>query len=363
MEKNSILMGGITELEQIKEKLIQQSELAKGISDRKLTSQRLEKETVAEEKYVVDTIESTIKQTRGDLENGYDKQISENNRKLKTLQMKRETAKDKAVAKRIKKEVKEIKAENKALHKEVKKTFKENKIPKFCDATWFYSLFVTTEKKEFITFAITTVLLLAIVPNGICFFVDVFWVFRVLLYIGIILVIVVIYVLIFKGTKAGDRTIFVEMRPLRDTIKKNKKSIRPTKKFIKEDPDVSTYGLEDMDEEIATLENDILNLQEDKEKSLTEFDNVTSVNIKDDITNASKDKIANLKKENVDTLKELKTLEADYKKVSTYITSNYEVYLGNRFMYVEQIQRMINLIQEEKASVIAEAMGIVKGQS
>ena len=363
MEKKSILMGGVAELEKIKAKLIEQIELAKGISERTIKSQRLEKETAAEEKYVVDTIESTINQNRGEIENGYDKQLSENNKKLKNLQSKRESAREKAMKKRLKREIKAIKAEIKALHKEVKSTFKENKIPKFCDADWYYSLFQTTDRKEFAIFALTTVVLLAIIPNGIIYFIDVFWVFRVLLYIAIIIVLVLIYILIFKWTKASKREVFMEMKPLRIKIKENKKSIKPTKKFIKEDPDVSTYGLEEMDDEISILQTDIQSLEEDKINALNQFDTVTAVNIKKEITDGSKEKIANLKKENTETLKELKTMENEHKKVSAFIASNYEVHMGSRFMNVDQIQRMIKLIEEEKASVIAEAMGMLKGES
>ena len=363
MEKQSILMGGVEELEAIKEKLIEQSELENGVSEKTLNNQRLESEIAAEEKYVVDTIESTINQTRGEIEREYDSQINENNKKLTSLKAKRETAKNKAVAKRIKREIKAIKKENKELHKEIKKTFKENKIPRYCDSGWFYALFCTSDKKEFIAFAITTVLLLAIIPNGICYIVDVAWFLKILLYIGIIAVIIAIYILIFKASKAGDRTIFMEMKPLRETIKKNKKSIKPTKKFIETDPDESSYGLEEMDKEIDEIEKEVASIQESKDNALKEFETVTIKKIKTDITNASKDKIANLKKENTETVKALKVLETDYKNVSEFIATNYEVYLGSRFMYVEQIQRMITLINEEKASVIAEAMGIVKGES
>lgn len=363
MDRNSILLGSTEELNEIKEELLEQDSLRENIHNITIEKQNLEKEIVTEERLVEDTITSTIKKRREELEAGYDKEINNNNNKLKSVRNKRETTKKKAVKNRISQETKEIKEANKGLHKEIRKVFKEKKIPKFCDSTIYYALFCTSEIREFILFAITTVIFIALIPNAICFLFKGFWLWRIVIYIAIIAVFITIYILIFRLTKTNKKEIFEQMRTNRDEIYNNIKKMKKIKKRIRKDSDESQYNLNEFDDEISSLNISLANLEQDKVKALQEFADIAVKAITEEIINRSKDKIKEMKDESVNLSNILKELENKLKDVTLRIASKYEAYLGREFMSVNRIEKLISIINEEKASTIAEAMGILKGQS
>ena len=143
MDSNSILLGGSKELVIIREKLEKQIGLEEGLHGYIVEKQSLEKEIAAEEKLVQDTIKSTIKKRKDELESGFDKQINNSNSRLKEIRNKRENSKSKAIDERINKETQEVRNENAALRTEIRETFKQNKIPRFCDSTLYYALYNT----------------------------------------------------------------------------------------------------------------------------------------------------------------------------------------------------------------------------
>lgn len=362
MDNKSILTGNIRELNEIKEELINQGDLKESIEHLVIEKQSLEKDIAAEEKFVEDTIATTVKKRREELVSGYDREINANNGKLKSIKNKKESAKKKAVAKRINDETKEIKRENESLHKEIRLAFKERKIPRFCDSTFYYALFCTSQTKEFIIFAFTTVFFIALVPNAICFLLIGLGLWRVLIYIGIIVVVVGLYFLVYKMTKAKDKDIFDQMRPKRTQIENNKKKIKKMKRKIKKDKNESLYDLVEFDEEVNNLRQEISELEKGKDEAVKKFEEFTVKAIADEITERSKNKIFEMKEHSRNIANMIKEMEVRQKEISLKIASDYEAYLGSEFMSVNKIEELINVLKEGKAPTIAEAMEVTKGR-
>lgn len=363
MDKQSILMGNREQLVKIREELTDQNSLKENIQSLTMENLSLQKDIEAEEKLVQDTVSTTVKKRREELEAGYNKELSYASSKLKAAKDKKESARKKAVEERISQETAEIKKENKSLHKEIKAAFKEKKVPGFCDSTFFYSLYCTSGIKEFIIFAITTVILIALIPNAVCYFFTGFWVWRILIYIGIVAVFVALYIIVYKFTKAKDKEVFEQMRPHRIKILENLRQIKKIRKRIKKDENESEYGLTAFDTEISSLEEAQTGLQKDKEKAMEGFEELTAKALEDEIKNRSKEKISEMKEQLKNTSNLVKELEEKQKELSLRIASDYEAYLGKEFMTIERIEELIRIIEEEKASTIAEAVEVTKNQA
>jgi hypothetical protein len=363
MDKKDILLGNTEELNLIRQELEKELGLKENIEKHIVEKQSLEKDIVAEEMHVQNTIESTIKNERQEIISDFDKKIADKKDELKAVNAERKKTRDQEVRNRIKKETDVIKDENKKIHSTIREAFKEKKIPAFCDSTFFYSLYCTTTKKEFIIFAITTIIFIAGIPNAICWMYRGYWLFRVLIYIGVVAAFFVLYFVVYKLTRAKDKEIFEEMRPHRNKIHDNIKKIKVTIKEIKNDTDESLYNLGEFDEEISSTEKEIAKLEVEKEKALRLFEDVTIKKITDEIIADSKDKIDEMKEKSDNLSILLRDIEIKREDVSLNISLNYEPFLGKEFLTLSKIDKLIALVNEGKASTIAEAIGVMKGRS
>ncbi|SHJ43195.1 hypothetical protein [Parasporobacterium paucivorans] len=361
MENKSILLGSSAELRQIKETIIKEAQLREEVQNLSTERRNLERDLETEEKLTADTITSTTKKRRDELEAGFDREISTNNTKLKSAQNKKESTRKKAVKNRMAEETKILVEENKERKQGIKKALRDKGIPGFASSGWFYSLFCTSSMKDFVLFAILTIIFIGLIPNAVCyFFVTGFWMWKVLVYLGIVVVVFIIYMTIFKITKSRDKAIFEELRPERNAIIANRKQIKKIKKKIKKDPDESQYNLSGLNAEIAEIEKNLTVLKEKKVAALKEFEEKTAKVIVDEITGASAGKILEMKNRIAEMSQRLLDVERRQQDTSLRIKTDYEAYLGSEFMNTENLDRLTGIIDEGKAVNISEAIKAFK---
>lgn len=361
MENKSILLGGTDELKQIRQMIESENLLKEEIQTLTADKRSMEKELETEVRLTQDTIASTTKKRRDELESGFDREIAANTSKLKTARGKKDSTKKKAVKSRMAEETQSLLERNKELKQEAKQALRDRKIPTYASTNWFYALFCTSTIKDFVIFAVVTVILIGLIPNAVCYFlVKDFWLWKVLAYVAIVVVVFIIYIIIFKTTKARDKMIFEELRPKKDEIRKNKKQIKKIRRKIKKDPDESQYNLSEFDSSIAEIENGLTQLKDRKSAAMREFDETTVKIIAKEISQASEAKILELKERSAEMGGRLSEAEKRLQDSSLKIKTDYETYLGSEFMNIEKIDILTGIIGEGKAATISEAIKVFK---
>ena len=360
----NFLSGGVAELEEAKRAIIEEAEKNLAADEAKSASRAKEKELNARKMFMNDKIESTTKNRRAEIEKDHDGKIKDADRDVKEARKIKKDALSKAVSGRIKQETADLEAENRRLKKENRNLFRANKVPGFCNTKLYYALFVPRSGKDFIAFALMIIIAAALIPNVVCAFLSWKIFYKVLIYVGIVILFALIYFLITLMTKSGDRAAVLEQgRPNMKAIRKNKKEIKKLEKGIKKDRDEEQYGLGDYDAEISRREGILADRNTAKDNALEEFDRVTSVQIKADIEAEIVPEIEKLARES----EMLKTQAADRAKeaadASDMLASQYMIYLGEKNTTCEKIDALISIINEGKAQDIQQALEILKGGS
>lgn len=358
----NFLNGGIAELEEAKKAIIDEAEKHQAVVDAENDIKSKEKELNAQKMFMSDKIESTIKNRRNDIERSHDSTIKEADRDVKEARKNKKEALNKAVNERVKNETSDLAAENKRLKKESKALFKENKMPGFCTSNYYYAMFAPKGGKDFLVFALTIVIAIALIPNVVCWFLDWEMIYKILIYVGIVVFFALIYFLISVWTRSGAKADVLEKaRPNKDAIRDNKKSIKKMSKVIKKDDNEGQYGLEDFDSEIIRRQGIYSDKFAAKESALQEFDEVTASHLKDEI---EKEMLPGIEKltQDIENLKaELVEKKQAAQDAGDTLTANYLGYLGEKYTTPEKIDELIAIINEGKAATIMQAMDVSKG--
>jgi seryl-tRNA synthetase len=164
-----------------------------------------------------------------------------------------------------------------------------------------------------------------------------------------------IYFILGK-TKCKHQAALDRVRELRKKIQDSKRKQRKIKQQIRKDKDESSYGLEEYDTEIENLQRSISELLEQKKIALSDFDNATSRNIKDQIVLSHEDELDALKAEYHKVYDQNKENLDRLNKLSLSISAEYEGYLGKDFMSLEKIEQLEEIMTAGSANTIAEAV-------
>lgn len=358
----NFLSGGIAELEAAKQAIIDEAAKNLAADEAKSAYKAKDKELNAKKMFMSDKIDSTVKNRRGELEKEHGILIEDAKRDVKEARRKKKEALSKAVDQRVKDETADLVEENKKLKKAQKALFKASKIPGFCSGGIYYALFVPKTGFDLIRFVLAIIIAAALIPNIVCALLSWKLIFKVLIYIAIVIFFALIYFLISIWTKSGNKAAVIEEgRPHLEQRNKNKKAIRKLKRGIKKDGNEEQYGLSEYDDEIARCQSVLDEKTKARDSALAEFDAGTAAGIKKEIEDEIIPQIEQLEKE-------AKDLEADYnlkskaaRQAYEFLASEYVLYLSERYATCERIDDLINIIKEGKASNISEALDVAKG--
>ena len=322
-----------------------------------------EKDIEAQKKFMTDKIDSTVKSRRNALEKTHDEQINAAKKELRSARKEKTDAKNEAVSERITDETSALVTENSKIRSRIKTLFRQAKIPGFCNSDYYYAMFATRTAKDFVIFAITVVIAVAVIPNIVCALIKTTTTIKILIYIGIVVLFLLIYFLVFFWTRAGSKAKVIErVRPDRKRYAENRKQIKNISKNIRVDQDESTYGLHEFDAEIARCEQIAQQCEEAREAALQEFDEHTATAIKAEIESENLPIIEQMEQEAAQLKNDLSQKQSESQAATTLLANNYTSFLGAKNCTPEKIDELIALIRDGKAQTIMQAIDLQNGE-
>lgn len=358
MEGSNLLEGGIEQLNEIKECLLELYGYQSNSETLHHDEEALENSISSTQKEAEEEIERTTRKRRQEIEDAFDKQLDKLHSRSKRIRDKRERSKNLKVSQRIKEETSGIRTENRQLRLEAKTLFKQKRVPGFCNTKLYYALFAPKAPSDYLIILVALILILFIVPCGIYFFLlpEEKIIYLILTYVLSVLFFGGLYVLIANGTKIKFTDEIRKVKGIRAQIRANKKKIAIIKKNIRKDRDESTYGLQEFDEELAKLEEETAEIISQKKEALLTFDQSTRHIIASGIEGNYMDKLEGLKAELAKTTTAVKQAEERIKALTLKVASDYEPFLGKDMMTLKRLDTLINILQDGKAANITEAI-------
>lgn len=361
MDNNSILSGGVEQLNEIKDNLLElrgyQSK-----NERLLEEEaKLDKSIKGMEKTIADEILSTTRKRRDEIEATFDKQMDKLRARMKRIKDKRDEKKNQKVSERIAAETASLRTENSSLKLEAKTLFKQKRMPSFCNTKFYYALYAPACFSDILIIiaVLTTVLLL--IPCGIYFLLikQEKALYLILTYVITVIFFGGLYIIGNRWKEKYSQDI-LKVKGIRSSIRANKRKISVIKKNIKKDRDESAYGLQSFDEEMNKLLQEEEEIAQQKKEALSTFDNTTNQIIANDIQGSYEEKLSGLKEDYDKTCTESKKAEEMIKALTIKMANEYEPFVGKDLMSLERLDSLINIIQAGSAATISEAVTFYK---
>ncbi|MCF0142419.1 MAG: hypothetical protein HUJ75_03475 [Parasporobacterium sp.] len=354
---DNLLSGGLVELEQCKEALLEEEAKKQAASEAEKALRAKEKELKSRKDFMEDKVSSTIKNRRGELERQHDDQIAAVRKELKAAERNKKAAKNEAVSGRINQETAYLNQENKRLKKETNALFRKWKMPAFCGTDFYLSMFSPKKPAEFAVFAVVVLLCVGVIPNAVCLLLKLDTFMKIIIYLAIVVLFAAIYALIFVATRKGKKGAVLEQaRPNLEAIKANKKTIKRLAKAIKGDKDETVYNLGAYDQDIERVDAIVREKEAERVRALEEFDASTAVYIKEEIEKDLTPEINQLEDEALALREESRARQAEADEIISFINTNYRVIMGGKNVSLERIDQMKTLIVEGKAATIQQAI-------
>lgn len=362
MNGNNLLSGGVNELNEMKENLLEMYGYQSKNDSLTDEEEKLEKSIISLEKAIADEVQTTTKKRRQEIDDAFDKQAEKIRARIKKIKDRRDKSKDRKVSERISAETAFLLTENNQLHLESKKILKQKRIPSFCNTKLYYALYSPSCFTDFLVIFGVVLLMLILVPCGIYFFIlpEEKILYLVLTYVGTVLFFGGLYILIGNRTKEKYTDDILQVKRIRSNIRLNKKKITIIKNNIRKDRDESAYGLQNFDEDLTKLEQESAEIDLQKKEALGTFDHTTSQIIASEIQGINEEKLSSLKAEHEKVKTESKNAEEKIKALTIKIASEYEPFIGKDLMSIEKMDTLINIIQAGSAGTISEAVAFYR---
>ncbi len=354
-------VDNITFLEEAKAAVIQMRRAQAVTDEQELQAKRLEKALFSEKKAVADSIEMTIRKRKAEITDSYDSQIEELQGHLRKVKNKREKAKNEGMKERIAGETADLIEENRRLNTEIKTVFRQDRVPGFCNSLFFYSLYYTKGIKEILVFILTLAVCFFGVPVGIYQLIGVdSTIVLILLYLVDIFCFGGLYFFLNNQIKVRHLDALKKGRENRNAVAANKKKIKAIKNAIKKDKNEEMYGLEKFDREIQKLEQDKVDIANQKQEALTNFENSGKVLITQEITENNQERISQLESDYNHSSEQLAEYRDRQRKTAMILAERFEPLLGKEFMQEEKLDALIQAISSGQAANITEAQELVR---
>ena len=305
-----------------------------------------------------DAVNQTVKKRLDEINSSYDKEIAKGQERLKKARAKREKAKNKGMKERIAEETSELREHNRELKLQMKTLFQKERVPGFCNSTYYYALYDPRGVKEFMLFFMIILVCFLAVPCGIYFLLlqqRQMWYLAAVYFLDVLLF-GGLYVLVGNKTRLRYQDALKRGRAIRNTLRANRKKIRVITHTIQKDGNEDIYDLEKYDDEIACVEQELSEITTRKKDALNTFESVTKNIISDEIVASHKSHLDDLKQALEDTSLALRNLENSIKEQNIRITDTFGPYLGKEFLEPDRLSELSRIIQSGTASNITEAI-------
>lgn len=361
MEAPNILGGDIDDLKELRTLLENQAMIENNIIGMQLEKQKLEKEFQAEEKAMFEEIAFTVNKRRNIVVTPHDAELAKLSDKLKRVKNEKNKEKNEKIGMRIKEETKDLVLENKEIKEEYRSKMRKDGVSSMWDNKLFMSLFYPCTPVEMLILMVSLVAIVIGIPALICNVLgNLHFVLKTIIVLAYAFIMICFLFFMYRFARVDYIDTFHYTRDRRKCIENNKQRIREIKKKIKHDKDETQYELGRYDEDIASINSDIEEYQARKEKDLKEFEEKTRVDIENDIKNKSEPSINDKKSRAIELAQKISEYEEHRKECAINLSTQYEAYLGSEFMNVEQIDKLIQVMQEKGIATVSEAVHEMK---
>ncbi len=324
---------------------------------------KLEKELSGERKAVADEIASTIKKRREELEKTYDDQIKILQDKLKAERNKRAKKREKGVKARMEEETEYLRSQNQEIRKNTREVLAADKVPAFCNNTWYYAMFFTSGLKELLILALTVAVWVLGIPALIYLALPnkVWWKFALIAVIFLIIFILV-YIVIGNMTKARHYAALREGRRLRNQVRSNNAQIARIKNGIRKDKNDDVYDLGEFDQAINGFEEEIAVLQKKKEEAIALFEQETDPMIRREIQDNSRERLTQLEQGLEEQRARRTEAEGEIQRRTIALSEDYESVVGKEMMSPEKLDDLLTVLDSESPANVTEAVQIYRAR-
>lgn len=324
-----------------------------------LESKQLKKRLDNEHQLVSDTIRQTISARRGEIEETYRKENGKVLERQKKVKAERSRAKAAGVKSRIEEETADLHEENRRLKKELQLRMKQDKVPSYCNTTYYYAMYFTKGIVEIALLLLTLLLVFFGIPLGIYYLIPNRQILYLLfIYIAVLVLFFAAYIIVGNMTKDKHMSTLREGRKLRDVMRNNRRRIRTITRTIEKDRDEASYSLDDYDQRLREISRELDRLAKAKEDALLQFDKVTVLQIEREIAGNSQAKIDALE---VDLKKAKENLEVSKSRVQSLnltLTDKYIPYFGREYMNAKALNTLAGYLESGQAANLTEAKNL-----
>ena len=356
----------------VRDAVVAKQSLEQQISDMNGEMKRMEKSISAEAKDIQDEISTTIKKRRNDVENEYDKQLSQIISKRKKVESEKEKKIDAAKASRIKDETKGIVSDSKDAEKELKKLFRQNKVPGFCRSKLFYVMFMPEGTVQKLMMVVGYAILFVGFPGLMALLIRKTAInhstmsdgtktfLTVLIVAGLVLLLAGAIFLIYVKVKVPHAIVLQQGRKYRRAVAENDKQIRSVKKSIEKDEDESRYDVGEFDQRIREITDEEENVREEMHNALKDFDEQTAENIRQEVEDRRNPKLNEMKENRNGLALQIEQAQSQLKETSLVISRDYASHIGDDMLRQDRLEDLIAIIQSGQANTVSEAISVFK---
>ena len=350
-------------LEQAKTAVHQLDTLKSDVRSMESRNKKLDKNLNAEKKAVAESITAAIKKRRGEINDGFDAQISATQDQIKKVKQKRDEAKTAAMNARIEQETAGNVEHGAQLKSELKALFANNKVPSWCNSRFFYALSSPRGIVDILILILTLAVCFFAIPVGLYKLIGNGQTFiLIILYVACILVFGGLYFLLINRVRFQHHDTLEQGRKMRARIRENDKQISDIKSGIKNDANESMYNLGAFDQDLARLDAEKQGIEEKKRAALDEFDMAGAAEIRREITANNQERLDALAAEFDAAEQELDGLQSQVKELSVRITENYESVLGSDYLKPKKIDSIGEYLKTGQAATISEACELFRNR-
>jgi len=361
IQDTGLLGGGVAQLREISGAIEDLSRAEQECRDTEKYLKGKTKELEIQKKRVEEKIAATVKKARADLEKSFDNEIDTAEKAIKEAETQRKNAKAAAVNERMKRENSSLVDDNKVLSAEIKSRFKDAGVPGICRNSLYYSLFAPKRLKDYLICIAAILIFAGVIPFAVTQLVN-GTVFKVLVWVLIVVFFAALYFLVAFWTKKGSRNEAInDMRSKVNQIKDNNRTIKSRNRNIKADPDESQYNLYEYDQMLESAKADLDKARKDKEQALDHFEQVESVQIREEQERDKAPVFEQMEKE-IALMQEDYAQKQENLREAARVMDEYNAELGEKGWKADKIDELISIIEEGRASTIREAMDVQKNK-
>lgn len=359
--EGNLLKKGKDELEVIKGLILTASENEVKSREQKAQAEKLDDLIKEKEKNIETEVTKTKAKRKNELSGTFDEQTDKVKDRLKGVVSKKGKAKNKKIDIRIKEETAGQQEKISQIKNDIKQLYRAEKMPRIFNNGYFQSICQPIGIGSFFAIFITIVIVLVVIPFGVFyFFLPKKALYLAVMYIASVVLFGSFYLFVNQKTKVGHPDAFAKLKALRLEKRAAKKEIRRIIKKIRKDKDESTYGLDELNAEINSLNYEIEQITANKKLALKEFEEKTCKDVEKEIVGRYESEISKMKEDYKAAYDSQRFAEDTYRKTSLSLSKEYATYMGKDMLSISKIEALEKIIDDGRAATIGDAINILK---